>query len=214
MPPLPADVVFQWVPPGRTGLAFDRPARYTREVIFSKVPPETPLITIPIPIVRNSGSPNLLETFLLLAAGRIVNPKRIFEIGTFRGLTTRILAANFPESAIYTLDLDQSHSVLPSRLLPGNGRQIIPLEGHSMSFDFAAWEGTCGLVFVDGGHDYTTVAADTQQAFDMLQCPGPSAIVWHDCGNSQCPGVAQALQERPEAIYQVEESQIAIYFTS
>lgn len=178
-------------------------------VIFGKVPPERQAVTIPIPSIRNSGSPTLLETYLLIAAGKIVQPERIFEIGTFLGLTTRNLARNFPEAWILTLDLDQSRAGLPRN---GEGR-ITALEGHSMQFDFGPYEASCDLVFVDGGHDYASVQADTVKAFDLIKQPGPAAIVWHDCGNSVCPGVAQALQERPEPIWHVDESQIAVYFT-
>ncbi len=179
--------------------------------LFGQVPPENLLVSLPIPAVRNSGSPTLLETFILLAAGRIVNPRRIFEFGTFRGLTTRILAANFPEAEIFTLDMDQSHAGLFSGT--SSELNVRPLEGHSMQFDFEPYFGTIDLVFVDGGHDYETVKADTETALKLLNPAAKSAIVWHDCGHPSCPGVAQALRERPESIFHVEESQMAVYFT-
>ncbi len=185
--------------------------------LFGQVPPENLIVSLPIPAVRNSGSPTLLETFILLAAGRIVNPKRIFEIGTFRGLTTLILAANFPEADILTLDIDHSQSGLldsdPNRT-PPEYSQIIKLKGHSMQFDFEPYYGMIDLVFVDGGHDYDTVKADSETALKLINPAAKSAIVWHDCGHPNCPGVAQALRERPEPIFHVEESQMAVYFTS
>ncbi len=181
--------------------------------LFGQVPPENLIVSLPIPAVRNSGSPTLLETFILLAAGRIVNPTRIFEFGTFRGLTTRILAANFPKAEIFTLDMDQSHAGLFSGT--SSELNVSPLEGHSMTFDFTPYWETCELVFIDGGHDYETVKADTENALKLLSAPRyRSAIVWHDVGHPSCPGVAQALRERPETIFHVEESQMALYFSS
>ena len=57
--------------------------------------------------------------------------------------------------------------------------------------------------------------ADTETALSLIlgKKTEPGAIVWHDCGNPQCPGVAQALQESEYPIFQVEESQMAVYLT-
>jgi hypothetical protein len=178
--------------------------------LFGQVPKENQIVSLPIPSTRNSGSPTLLETFILLAAGRIVNPKRIFEIGTFRGLTTRILAMNFPNADLYTLDLDPD---LAAETLSPHG-YVKQLKGHSMQFDFSPYYGTCQLVFIDGGHDYATVLRDSATALKLIDPAAPSAIVWHDCGHPQCPGVADALQESELPIFHVDESQMAVWFSA
>lgn len=184
--------------------------------LFGQVPKENLIVSLPIPSTRNSGSPTLLETFILLAAGRIVQPKWIFEIGTFRGLTTLNLALNFPECHIFTLDLDHSQSNLldpdPTNSNPRLDR-IVKLIGHSMQFDFSPYFKKCQLVFIDGGHDYETVVADSQTALKLIDPAAPAAIVWHDCGHPSCPGVAQALRESPLSIFHVDDSQMAVWIS-
>src|SRR3954452_24030594 len=61
-----------------------------------------------LPGGRGAGSVSVLETSLLLATLRVLNPKRIFEFGTFLGNTTLNLALNSSEDAkILTLDFDE-----------------------------------------------------------------------------------------------------------
>lgn len=186
--------------------------------LFDQVAADDRMVSIPIPL-RQVGTPNLLETFLLMAIGKIVKAKRIFEIGTFAGQTTRHLAANFPNAEILTLDLDATRSGLPrqgqGQLQNVRGDQITALQGHSMQFDFSPWYESCEMVFIDGGHDYETVKADTETAFKLVNAPRlKCAIVWHDYENPRFPGLTKYLQERPEAILHVLDSQIAVYFTS
>jgi hypothetical protein len=158
---------------------------------------------------RQPGSPTLLEKYILLAVGKIVQAKRIFEIGTFSGATTEALANNFETAEVFTLDLEPGRAEERLSEYP-NVRQ---LWGHSMAYDFTPYRESFGLVFVDGGHDYATVGADTNTAFQLILPPtNQAAIVWHDYGHPQFPGVAQCLQARPEPIYRVEETQLAIYF--
>lgn len=181
--------------------------------LFDKVPLKHNMVTVPLPL-RQAGSPSLLETYLLLAVGRIVQPQRIFEIGTFLGQTARNLARNFPEAEVLTLDVDAKRSGLKK-----DGR-IVPLEGHSMNFDFSPWHGSCDLVFIDGGHDYATVKADTLNAMKLLRSAPPpvtvavpQAIVWHDYANPQFADVTKYLLSRAGPILHVLETQIAVYFS-
>jgi len=51
------------------------------------------------------GSITLLEAAMLVALGKLVGAKTIFEFGTFLGYTTNLFVQNFPDSKIYTLDL-------------------------------------------------------------------------------------------------------------
>jgi predicted O-methyltransferase YrrM len=175
-------------------------------VIFDKVQGNR-LVTLPIPI-RSLGSPLLIETFVLLAVGKIVKPKRIFEIGTYRGNTTLNLSLNFPEAEVYTLDVNQQHS--PEQLA---GRlNVTLLQCHSMDFDFSHYHGDVDLVFVDGAHDYETVVSDTAAAFRMLRQGG--AIVWHDYLNPDphFDGVTRVLKEILQKVQWVEDTMMGVYF--
>ena len=59
------------------------------------------------------------------------------------------------------------------RLLKGDSRQL-DVEGLGLTSSF-------DLIFVDGGHDAETIAADTTNALKMLR-PG-GIIAWHDYGS-------------------------------
>ncbi len=59
-------------------------------------------------VLPEQNTPLLMDTAVLLALGRLVRPRTIFEFGTYVGFQTLNLAANFPETKIYTLDLDEA----------------------------------------------------------------------------------------------------------
>lgn len=183
-----------------------RPVR--PHVIFDRLAEDmaSRMVTMPIPR-RCAGSPLLLEQFILLAVGKIVKPERIFEIGTHLGNTARNLSHNFPDSQIWTLDINQQLSGQLAECT--NVRRI---ESHSMDFDFSPYERSIGLVWVDGAHDYETVASDTAAAFKLLQ-PG-GAIVWHDYLNPlpNFDGVTRVLREIEQRVSHIEESMMAVYF--
>jgi predicted O-methyltransferase YrrM len=116
----------------------------------------------------------------------------IFEIGTFDGGTTRLLAcAGGADSTVHTIDLPpaefdetQSPEAFDSSMVgwkfantPEAGR-IVQLLGDSTTFDFSPWFGQIDLVFVDGGHDHRHGRADSRNALRMVR-PG-GLIVWDD----------------------------------
>lgn len=148
------------------------------------------------------------ELRALCALVRWRNPRIVFEIGTYRGGTTLMLAAN-STATIYTLDLppeghvdyvapqvnDPTLDVFPET--PGAcfrntvyEDRIRQLYGNSRSFDFSPYHGKTDLVFVDGAHDYETVLNDSMHAFNLLVAGG--TIVWHDYSD-YAPGVIRAL---------------------
>ncbi len=173
----------------------------------------------------------LIETFLLIAAMRIVKPKRIFEFGTFRGATTLNLALNAPwPCKIFTFDLapgeqveqDPLHAEISRKHFERNGHmefddvtlrhgiEIEKLEGNSLTFDPTAFVNSMDLVFVDGGHDEKTLAADSINAFRMINSSG--CIVWHDYGNKEYPDVKQYLDGEVFPLLHVEDSRLAFWF--
>jgi len=60
------------------------------------------------------GSITLLEAAMLVALGKLVDAKTIFEFGTFLGYSTSLFSQNFPNSTVYSLDLPLSESELNS----------------------------------------------------------------------------------------------------
>jgi Methyltransferase domain len=153
-----------------------------------------------------SGGSDLVSLCLIT---RLVRPKRIFEIGTFRGYTALQFAANAPGAEIFTLDLPQgANTVLPitvmdeelgsfekGKILEGrkDTARIHRLLGDSATFDFSPYARNIDLFFIDGAHTYEYVKNDTLKA---LECCHPgSVIAWHDYGRMGINGVTRWLHE-------------------
>jgi predicted O-methyltransferase YrrM len=127
-----------------------------------------------------------------------VGAKRIFEFGTYKGVSTTQLALSLPDDGmVYTLDLPEAHPAYNLAIPKAEERQIaaetgkgilIPqelrhkvifLRSDSATFDTSPYLGSMDLVFVDGAHSYEYVKNDTEKGLEMLR-PG-GIIVWHDC---------------------------------
>lgn len=119
-------------------------------------------------------------------------PRRVFEIGTNRGRTTRLFGEMSPAGAkIYTLDLPPEE-MLTGQCFPEARRELIgeayrkspvrrkitQLYGNSHTFNFSPYAGRMDLVFIDGDHSYQGVKSDTEHALKML-APG-GVILWDD----------------------------------
>jgi len=153
-----------------------------------------------------------LVALCLLA--RILEPRRIFEIGTATGSSTLHLALNAPDATVFTLDLppgDFARVALRTTLMDDahirpsvRGHQpvflgteaesrIVALHGDSAAFDFSPYHGNIDLFFVDGAHSYEYVRNDTERALDCVR-PG-GVIAWHDFGRAGVNGVSRYLRE-------------------
>lgn len=177
----------------------------------------------------------LLETFLLIAAIRIVNARRVFEFGTYLGSTTLNLGLNIPDDGeVFTLDLDdklakeirQHPADVPITLTHLASKKSLDfldspvahkvkmLTGNSISFDFSSWKESVDLVFIDGGHDLDTVTADTENALKLVNKGRSSCILWHDYQNpeyTEISGYLNGLSNRLE-IFHVEDTMLCVWF--
>lgn len=131
---------------------------------------------------RSSDTRLLMELASLGYLVKASRPHVIFEIGTFVGRATRLMAINAPaESNIFTLDLPQTtvgHRIGEAFQNTSVQDRITQLAGDSRAFDFSPWAGRCDFVWVDANHDYPFVAADTMNALLIIK-PG-GWIAWHD----------------------------------
>ena len=148
--------------------------------------------TVSPPEARHAWSLHAADQLVLQAivAGRGV--RTAFEIGTFNGGTTRVLAEALPEDGqVWTLDLppaDFDATQAPEAFKGADvGRvyasspavsKITQLLGNSASFDFSPYYGKCDLVLVDGGHEYEHGVDDTRTAYRLV-APG-GVILWDD----------------------------------
>jgi hypothetical protein len=157
------------------------------------------------------ASGSVLEFICLVLLLKRVKATRVFEFGTYKGVSITQFAINLPEgSNIYTLDLPDDPintrlviadpedadiavekdkgSLIPSELRP----RITFLKQDSAAFDESPYAGQMDLVFVDGAHNYDYVKNDTEKGWRMLRSDG--IIVWHDFRPSD-PGVVRYLLE-------------------
>jgi predicted O-methyltransferase YrrM len=135
-----------------------------------------------------------------------LKPARVFEFGTNRGRTTRLIAERTPqETQIFTLDLPPEvlRQAASFRRMPidrpGEAFQGLPvaakitqLLGDSRTFDYRPYYGTMDFIFIDANHTYEGVASDTAHAFRMLR-PG-GTIIWDDY-HPAWPGVMRCVEE-------------------
>jgi len=171
--------------------------------------------SIKLPMLPGAGSgtagiefaaASIMERIVLGAMVRQEHPGRIFEIGTFRGVTALSMAVNCTwEAVLWTLDLppeigaeevnQRYYSSNPKsgfRQLADDGTkrdvgsalrgyagpcQVEQLYGDVATFDFGPY---CpvDLFFVDGCHEYEAARRDTLVAWKCLR-PG-GLLVWHD----------------------------------
>ena len=143
---------------------------------------------------RHGWNVKLHEEILLGEVVRAMNAKRIFEIGTFDGGTTRRLAESASEEAVvYTLDLPEDQFDATQGPTAFNGsrvgekyrnshavNKIKQIRANASKFDFGPFAAQMDFVFVDAAHDYSNGLADSTNALKMVK-PG-GIIVWHDFG--------------------------------
>ena len=81
------------------------------------------------------------------------NVKTVFELGTFRGLTTEKLAKHLKgkKGIIYTLDIEDYCN---SKKFDDN---VIRLFGDSKRFNFSPYHDKIDMFFIDGHHDMCTL---------------------------------------------------------
>ena len=194
-------------------------------------------VRVPIPKRRGLGGLSLLESFSLIAAAKLVNAQRIFEIGTYLGTTTLNLALNVGEnSEILTLDLDEDRAALANQHpadseltkkhlesrktldffdTPVSGKVKI-LTGDSKRFDFSPWRACVDLIFIDGGHDFATVKSDTENAFELIRTDRRSCILWHDYGNPEYSALTDYLDELSQRleIFHIEDTMLCAWFNN
>lgn len=175
------------------------------------------------PSVGASVSP--MECAALAALSRLVGAKRIFEFGTYKGVSTTQLALNLAEGGmVFTLDLPEDHPAY-SLPIPKPEEQAIAAEGgkgiliprdlldrvtflsaDSAKFDQTPYAESMDLVFVDGAHSYEYVKNDSEKGWEMLRKGG--IMAWHDC-NAAHPDVVRYLKGTPHQITLVAGTALA-----
>lgn len=180
-----------------------------------------------------AGLDNPIEELAILAViTREVQPRNVFEIGTYRGRTALNFALNSPvECRVCTMDLPpaqrdefkRSTHTADAALIEASAtgvdyrgktgaEKIVQLFGDSTSYDFSPYRNQMDIVFVDGAHHLAAVMSDTRNALEMIR-PG-GWIIWHDFANygdynDVTRGILCLLPA--DEIIQVAHTQLAVY---
>lgn len=175
----------------------------------------------------NYGGMPAQDLYALLRLVRWLQPRRIFEMGTFHGVTTAHMALN-SQAEIYTLDLPRDlaldlhgytaadAALLQSREQIGRAYRTLNEFGRihqlfddSRTFDYEPYYGSMDLVLVDACHLFDYVLSDSRHAFRLLGDRG--VILWHDFGCSR--DVVRAIQvlAKEIVITHIEGTWLAIH---
>ncbi|WCJ60858.1 class I SAM-dependent methyltransferase [Fontisphaera persica] len=181
------------------------------------------------PRLTDAGGTSLTELTMLAAATRLLQPRCVFEIGTFNGRTTAVFLMNTPpEARVYSLDLppsatpteknmiDSDCSLIQRRRLAayvyeyGLEARFEQLLGDSLAFDPSPFAGRVELGFIDGAHALPYVRNDTEKMARMIAPAG--LVFWHDYGGrgrfGPLTAYLESLQERL-ALYRVPGTTLA-----
>jgi Methyltransferase domain len=176
---------------------FKLPARSLAELFLGV---DSMLVTTPVSELYRPRDMVVPLPELLTLAGicRYLKPRRIFEIGTYTGSSTLVMAINAPhDTEILTLDLEPSDKIGSAFRHTTYNSRIQQLYGNSLEFDYTPYAGSVDLVLVDANHSYECVKSDTEKAFELLRSGG--VIVWDDYRwlevHSECAGVTLFLNE-------------------
>jgi hypothetical protein len=174
-----------------------------------------------------AGGIMALEAVMLVKLLKLLQPRKLFEFGTYRGDTTRLLLENMePDAHIHTLDLDSADGVtfqgndgdlashatrLPRKYeLSARRNQVTQLLLDSMQFDPSPFHEQMQFIFIDANHELSYVKQDSENALAML-APENSVIIWHDYRNKQFPELTSYLEALPLTLHHIEETMLVLY---
>lgn len=172
------------------------------------------------------------ELLTLAALCRRLQPRAVFEIGTYTGSGTLLIAMNTPDEAeVVTLDLEPEKrdehqhglgvggfagfSVGSAFRAHAAAAKIRQVYGDSTTFDYAPYYGKMDLVLIDADHTYDFVKADSENALRLLR-PG-GVLLWDDyvweAQWSECEGVTRYVNElsRSRSCYRIIGTRFAIH---
>jgi hypothetical protein len=157
------------------------------------------IVLPPIDTISLSGLGFVVPYTLLATIASACRPKKIFETGTFRGVSALTMALNAPQADVYTLDLSPQSTPNEIQTLSKGDREWVRLSrtsigfafqnhpavarihqlyGNSLTFQPPPELDNTDLCFIDAGHSLQCVQADTETAFKILAPNG--VIVWDD----------------------------------
>jgi len=183
----------------------------------------------PLGALRTAGF-GLPSYVVLATVTRALKPKKILEFGTYRGAGTLTMALNAPEAEIVTVDLPGDFQDADVLALAKNDKEwariardsvgmvflehevrqrIRMVRENSLTLDARTIADAVDFCFIDGGHTYECVKADTENALRVIAPTG--TIMWDDYAWF-APGVNKYLCEIAESrpLLRIAETQYVI----
>ncbi|MEN3334575.1 MAG: hypothetical protein V7641_3940 [Blastocatellia bacterium] len=145
------------------------------------------------------GSMTITEISSLCHLVSARRPRKVLEIGSFRGLTTLNIAMNAPQAEIHTLDLPPGFDPAQTQFA-NNDVQIIGARGFyyyegraeaahiqqhygdTATFDYREIGGGVDFCLIDAAHSYEYVRNDTARTLPLMRVDG--LMLWHDYGRN------------------------------
>jgi predicted O-methyltransferase YrrM len=145
------------------------------------------------------GSMTLTEISSLCHLVAARRPRKILEIGSFRGLTTLNLAMNAPDAEVHTLDLPPDANPASTRFQTNDtniitsrdgyhyagcpeANRIVQHYGDTATFDYKEIGSGVDFCLIDAAHSYEYVRNDTAKTLPLLSDGG--LMLWHDYGRN------------------------------
>lgn len=122
--------------------------------------------------------------YFAMAAKAIPDTKNILELGTGLGGSTIVLSSLFPATTIYTIDLpvhDKEYCYSWRKIKVGhidtfnkniNRKNVVFIESNTFFLHSLNLPNCFGLIWVDGGHKFPSVAWDIMFAYGHLDAGG------------------------------------------
>jgi hypothetical protein len=160
--------------------------------------PVTPAedMTVTIPAYHSGGGMSFDELVFVARAVKVLQPRVIFEMGSYKGLTTSVFILNSdPGTQVLTLDLppnpaeaailSSDKELVADRSLVSTTKALglsryTQILCDSMEFDPTPYADKVDLGLVDAAHDLVHVENDTVKMAKMMSDRG--LVFWHDYG--------------------------------
>ena len=155
------------------------------------------------------------DIVMLAKIALCLRPRRVLEVGSYRGYTAKLLAEHTsPDARIVAFDRDPDHGAAyrDSPLAAKIERRVGEVSTEAFNIDQPA---SYDLIFLDADHTYGAVRHDTAILLPLLASHG--MFVWHDYANwgrfSKKNGVPEYLHELSESrpVVAIGGSQLAAH---
>jgi hypothetical protein len=141
---------------------------------------ESAAVTVGI-LPKGDWSAPTNDTVVLMKLASAARPRRILELGSYRGYSGRAMLEHALDDATLTaVDIDPQHgeAYRGTPLADRVDRRVGPIGLEMFSTDEL---GSFDLVFVDADHSQAAAAHDTEIALRMVSEGG--TVLWHDYAN-------------------------------